>query len=89
VLGVEIYVLGRIHERHPELTADDVLTAFRSLEVDARRTNGSWVCIGLDGKGRDIEMAYVMKGEEILIYHAFTPPTKKLVREIRSIRRKK
>jgi hypothetical protein len=30
---------------------EDVLAAFRSVMVDARRDNGTWVCIGLDGRG--------------------------------------
>ena len=50
---MEIYVLPRVHERHPELSVEDVLAAFRSVMVDARRDNGTWVCIGLDGRGRD------------------------------------
>ena len=35
-------------KRHPELSVED---AFRSVMVDARRDNGTWVCIGLDGRG--------------------------------------
>lgn len=38
-------------KRHPELSVEDVLAAFRSVMVDARRDNGTWVCIGLDGRG--------------------------------------
>ena len=32
-------------------SVEDVLAAFRSVMVDARRDNGTWVCIGLDGRG--------------------------------------
>ena len=86
--AVEVYVLPRVHERHPELTVDDVLAAFRSVMVDARREDGTWVCIGLDGNGRDVEMVYKQVGGRVLIYHAFTPPTKKLRNEIERLRRR-
>jgi hypothetical protein len=83
---LEIYVLPRVHERHPELSVEDVLAAFRSVMVDARRDNGTWVCIGLDGRGRDVEMVYEQRGDRVLIYHAMTPPTKKTRSEIARLR---
>lgn len=79
---MEIYVLPRVHERHPELSKEDVLTAFRSVMVEARRGNDTWVCIGLDGRGRDVEMVYRQRGDLVVIYHAMTPPTKKTRSEI-------
>jgi hypothetical protein len=84
--ALEIYVLPRVHERHPELTANDVVTAFQSVMIDARRNNGTWVCIGLDGHGRDVEMVYKQDGHRVLIYHAMTPPTSKTVSEINHLR---
>ena len=65
-----------------EPTSGDVLTAFRSVMRDARRGNGTWVAIGLDGRGRDVEMVYKQVGDSVLIYHAMTPPTKKTLKEI-------
>ncbi|MUH59577.1 hypothetical protein GSD1FS_0909 [Bifidobacterium sp. GSD1FS] len=79
---MKIYVLPRVHERHPELSEEDVLTAFRSVMVEARRDNGTWVCIGLDGRGRDVEMVYAQQEDSVLIYHVMTPPTKKTMNEI-------
>lgn len=79
---MEIYVLPRVHERHPELSVADVVAAFHSVMTDARRHNGTWVAIGLDGRGRDVEMVYKQIGDCVLIYHAMTPPTKKTVNEI-------
>lgn len=79
---MKIYVLPRVHERHPELSEEDVLTAFRSVMVEARRDNGTWVCIGLDGRGRDVEMVYAQQEDSVLIYHAMTLPTKKTMNEI-------
>jgi hypothetical protein len=84
---MEVYVLNRVHQRHPELSNEDVLTAFHSVEVDARRDNGTWVCIGLDGKGRDVEIVYAIHEESVLIYHAMTPPTRKMINEIYRLRR--
>ena len=83
---MEIYVLPRVHERHPELSTEDVIAAFRSVMVDARRDNGTWVCIGLDGRGRDVEMVYKQLGDSVLIYHAMTPPTKKTQNDISRLR---
>lgn len=73
-----IYVLPRIHERHPELTAKDVLTAFRSAMQEVRRNDGTWMLVSLDGRGRNVEVLYAEKNGMVVIYHAFTPPTKKI-----------
>lgn len=83
---MEIFVLERVHRRHPEIEMRDVLTAFASIEVDAQRDNGSWIAIGLDGRGRDIELVYRVHEGRVLIYHAFTTPTKKIINEIRALR---
>ncbi|OZG58910.1 hypothetical protein BEUL_2321 [Bifidobacterium eulemuris] len=84
---MQIYVLPRVHERHPDLSDEDVLTAFASVMTDARRDNDTWICIGLDGRGRNVEMVYRQLGDRVLIYHAMTPPTKKIKHEIERIRR--
>lgn len=72
----------RITQCHPEITSEDVLVAFRSLMVSARRADGYFIGIGLDARGRNIELVYAARGEEFLVFHAFTPPTKKFLREI-------
>ena len=80
---------ARVHERHPELTDSDVLTAFRSVMVDALRADGRWMAVGLDGRGRDVEMLYAVSADgDVLIYHAFTPPTTKFLKEISESRRR-
>lgn len=86
---MRIQVLDRIHDRHPELSEDDVVTAFRSVMDDAERMDGTWMAVGLDGRGRNIEMLYKVIGENVLIYHAFTPPTKKFLREMSQLRRRR
>lgn len=83
---MEVYVLPRVHERHPDLDVGDVLKAFGSVMVDARRADGTWVAIGLDGRGRDVEMVYRQVGDRVLVYHAMTPPTRKIVGEINRLR---
>ena len=84
---MEIYVLPRVHERHPELDAEDVLTAFRSVMMEAQRNDGTWMLVGLDGRGRTIEILYGESDSTVVIYHAFTPPTKKFLHEMNQLRR--
>ena len=86
---MRIFVADRVHERHPELTADDVVTAFRSAMVDAQRARDTWLAVGLDARGRNVEMLYKVAGSDVLIYHAMTPPTKKFLREIEQLRSKR
>lgn len=84
---MRILVLDRVHERHPELSEDDVVTAFRSVMVDAQREGGDWMAIGLDGRGRNVELLYRVRGDAVLVYHAFTPPTNKFMKELERLRR--
>lgn len=86
---MRIHVLDRIHEHHRELVEDDVVTAFRTIIVDAQRDDGTWMAIGLDGHGRNVEMLYHTNGVDVVIYHAFTPPTKKFLKEITRLRSKR
>lgn len=79
---MRIVILDRIHQRHPELTERNVITAFRSVMVDIQRRGNVWMAVGLDDRGRNVEMLYKVIGDNIVIYHAFTPPTKKFMREI-------
>lgn len=84
---MRIHVLDRVHERHPELAEEDVVTAFRSVMVDAQRNTGVWMAVGLDGRGRNIELLYRVMGDEVLVYHAFTPPTRNFMTELERLRR--
>lgn len=85
---MRILVLDRVHERHPELDEADVVAAFRAVMVDAEREDGAFMAVGLDGRGRDIEMLYRVHRDMVVICHAFTPPTKKFMRHIHDLRRK-
>lgn len=84
---MKIQVLDRVMFRHPELSEEDVVTALRSVMVDAERESGAWMAIGLDGRGRNVELLYKVAGDVLVIYHAFTPPTKKFRRELDQLRR--
>lgn len=79
-------VLDRIPERHPELTKEDVRSAWDSAVCHAPRLDGrplEYMAIGFDPHGRAIEMLGRMNGDgDWIVYHAFTPPTQKALREL-------
>lgn len=81
---MRIIVHQRIHERHPEINNDDVIAALRALMAEAYRDNNTWIGIGLDLRGRSIELVYKVHPQtgDVLVYHAFTPPTKTLIQEL-------
>ncbi len=88
-MRVKIQVLDRVTFRHPELSEEDVVIAVRSVMVDAQRESGAWMAIGLDGRGRNVELLYRVAGDVLVVYHAFTPPTKKFRRELDQLRRQR
>ena len=83
----------RVCERHPELTDEDVLAAWANCLRSSHRSLGTLedhVALGLDGKGRAIEMIAVLQPDDSwLIYHAMTPPTQKVLRELGLIDRRR
>lgn len=75
----------RIQKRHPELSAEDVREAWAfSLHAAVRHRSAfdDYLVIGVDGQGRLIEMIAVRKDDGWLIYHANTPPTKRVLDEL-------
>ncbi|WEV47055.1 hypothetical protein OZX62_01810 [Bifidobacterium sp. ESL0690] len=75
----------RIHERHPNISDDDVIAAWHSLVDLTRRKNNinRWVAIGIDGKGRSLELVCSIKPDgRWIIFHAYTPPTKGILKEL-------
>jgi hypothetical protein len=87
----KVVVHPRVHERHPELSEDDVLDAWTScIQARPRLDRGSieYLAVGSDAKGRLIEMVARRTRDGLwVIYHAFTPPTKKALRELGMTRR--
>ena len=82
---VEVHV--RIHERHPEILDEDVRTAWNNAFLSRPRLDGSTdrqMAIGQDAKGRLLEMlAQRIDPSTWLVYHAMTPPSNKVLKELR------
>lgn len=81
----EIIVHPRIHERHPSINEEDVLTVWRNAFDYAYRYEGKKIQIAAVGdcQGRVYELiAEVIDAETVLIYHAFTPPTRNFLKEL-------
>lgn len=83
----EVTVDVRITKRHPELSDDDVRSAWNNAVVYAERTTSRidaplLVAIGSDSKGRMIELVAVVGKKAIHIFHAMTPPSKKTLNEL-------
>lgn len=80
-----VFIHPRVMERHPELRERDVLSAWEnawSYSIRAADDGERIVAIGCDSNGRDIEMIAKCDWEGCLIYHAKTPPTKKMRQEL-------
>ena len=84
----EIKVHPRVMRRHGELSEDDVLHAVKSIVSYRQRRNGHYAGVGLDGNGRLVEMVYIYDAEEdvFFVFHAMTPPTVKLLAELKMTR---
>ena len=83
----EIIVHPRIHERHPDLTEDDVLAAWDSCLCSMPRLDkdvDEYLAVGTDKTGRLVEIvAKRIENQKFIIYHAMTPPTKKTLHELK------
>ena len=81
----------RISRRHPEIEVEDVAAAWENGLLLVRRDDGSevWVSVGVDGRGRLLELVSVLDMEgRWLIFHAMTPPSRKTLRELGAERRR-
>ncbi len=86
----DVVVHPRISQRHPEICAEDVTSAWDNVLLSARRDDGSgaWVSVGVDGRGRLLELVSVPEaGGRWLVFHAMTPPSRKTLRELGAERR--
>ena len=81
-----VVVHPRVSERHPELSDEDVRSAWKNqYRCVARDTDRGTrhVAVGLDAHGRELEMVGVeLEGGDWLIYHAMTPPSTKTYDEL-------
>lgn len=83
-----VVVLKRVTERHPDITEDEVLSAWDGRIKTQFRVDGDkpyLVSVGVAFSGKAIEMIAFEDDEDIVIFHAKTPPTKKLLREMNLI----
>lgn len=79
-----IDVHPRVSERHPEIADEDVRAAMRNMIRYQLRDSREYAAVGFDGRNRFIELVYVYNEEldSFLVYHVFTPPTGKVLREL-------
>ena len=87
---MEIFVHPRIMKRHPEISEDDVFSAwinFVRMEHRSEPNSEHAAAVGFDKNGRLLEMVAVFDGMGYLVYHAMTPPSKKILIELGLSRR--
>ena len=81
-----IDALERIHERHPDVTKEDAIHAWRFCIRSMPRLGKEpeeWVGIGMDSSGRLLEVVAIRNDSGAwLIKHAQTPPQEKIKREL-------
>ena len=91
-MGQEVYVHPRVSERHPELSEQDVIDAWDSCIRSVPRLDREpeeYLAVGMDGHGRLVEMiARRTSDSTFLIFHAFTPPTRKALFELGMTKRR-
>lgn len=84
-----VTVHPRVHERHPDIAEEDVRWAWVHFTDAAVRVPGEReIRIGLDLRGRELEMVGVLTCSGWFVYHALIPPTKKTRDEIACARRR-
>ena len=76
----------RIFLRHPQLNEEDIRTAWRNSYYEALRADSQnypeYLWIGVDSKGRDVEMVGTLTDDGWLIYHANTPLSRSVRLEV-------
>ena len=81
----------RIFLRHPQLNEEDIRTAWRNSYYEALRADSQnypeYLGIGVDSKGRDVEMVGTLTDDGWLIYHANTPLSRRVRLEVEKARR--
>jgi len=84
----EIEVNERVAQRHAGISPDDIRIAWMNAIKIIERSGGGLpdavlVAVGFDGRGRLLEMiGVVLPEDKIHVFHALTPPTKKVLLEM-------
>ncbi|MDR1185302.1 MAG: hypothetical protein LBK67_10985 [Coriobacteriales bacterium] len=77
-----IQVHPRVHERHPDVADEDVVTAWNNFICRTRRIDAyddNFIAVGFDSAGRLLEMVGVqLPGGGWFIFHAMQATTKAL-----------
>ena len=84
---VLVVVHPRVSARHPEIEEEDASHAWVYAVECAERVDSpywpAYAALGYDRSGRLLELlAALQEDGSILIYHAMTPPSKKMMTEI-------
>lgn len=83
----ELIIHPRVTQRHPQLSEADIRHAWHHAYYEALRPNSpnfpEYLWIGLDRRGREVEMVGTMTTQGWLIYHANTPLSKRVKAEIK------
>lgn len=86
-----VIVLDRVPERHPDVSKQDAEDAWNNclISTPAFDVNPDrYLAIGVDGKGRLIELVAIRKKNVWLIIHGQTPPKESIRRKLGLGRRK-
>lgn len=90
---MNLIIHPRVRERHPQLTESDIKIAWHNSYYEALRPNSpnfpEYLWIEQDAKGRNIEMVGTLTEDGALIYHANTPLSVRIEREVESNRRRR
>ena len=82
--GVAIH--PRVFERHPDLTVEDIISAWEGTIRWTVRTKSAFdetVAVGIASSGKMLEMVSVFRNDGTwLIYHAMCPPTDGTLKEV-------
>ena len=86
-MDVPVVVHPRVSVRHPEIADEDAIHAWVYAVECAERVDSpywpAYAALGYDRNGRLLELlAALQEDGRILIYHAMTPPSKKMMTEI-------
>lgn len=85
---MRVIVHERVLKRHPDLSAEDVMCAWRNAFAMQERSGGGLygtvlVGIGADNRGRLLELVAQVRDDGIAeVFHSMTPPSRKLMAEL-------
>lgn len=80
-----VIVLDGVQQRHPDVAPEDAMAAWDSVIASRPRLDADpleYVAIGVDAKGRLLELVVVDAGTAWVVKHAQTPPQEPVRREL-------